>query len=79
MRLGTSGLLAMQSILPFEEANTSGRALQQDAAETADDLADVGGYNLNLQIAGVFIIIATSFLGMGLAFVMEHLKERRGR
>ncbi len=83
MRLGMSGLLAMQSILPVDEgasasasaANASGRLLLQDEA---DQVGDGGGYNLSLQIAGIFILILTSFLGMSLAFLMEHLKERRG-
>lgn len=33
-------------------------------------------YNLSLQIGGIFIIIATSFLGMGLSLVFDALKKR---
>ena len=33
-------------------------------------------YNLSLQVGGIFIIIATSFLGMGLSLVFDALKKR---
>jgi len=46
-----------------------GRVMVEE--ESASD-----GYNLSLQIGGIFIIIATSFVGMGLAYVMDYVKKR---
>ena len=43
------------------------QANESALADSGSDALDP--YNLNLQIAGVFIIIATSFAGMGLSFL----------
>ena len=58
--------------VPEEKMSNATSVVVPQANESA--LADSGSdaldpYNLNLQIAGVFIIIATSFAGMGLSFL----------
>ena len=55
------------------DENTAG-APQVETELDAD--ADDSPYNLSLQIGGIFIIIATSFLGMMLAFVFEKLQKK---
>jgi len=47
-----------------------------DAPGAGELSAVTDPYNLSLQIGGIFIIIATSFLGMGLSLVFDALKKR---
>ena len=46
------------------------------ANDTSGDVEMDSPYNVNLQIAGIFIIMATSFCGMMLAFIMDHIDKR---